>query len=56
MSQDEAARLGGRFAKLSAVSTTSALGSGLTTVATPLLVAAGLPVLANAGSYAASAL
>ncbi|MET7398499.1 MFS transporter [Dactylosporangium sp. NPDC005572] len=33
-------RLGGRFAKLWAAGTTSALGSGLTTVAAPLLVAA----------------
>src|SRR6266566_2689577 len=33
-------RLGGRFAKLWAASTTSALGSGLTTIAAPLFVAA----------------
>ncbi|WP_238007978.1 MFS transporter [Dactylosporangium sp. AC04546] len=33
-------RLGGRFAKLWTAGTTSALGSGLTTVAAPLLVAA----------------
>ena len=32
-------QLGGRFAKLLAASTTSALGSGLATIATPLLVA-----------------
>ena len=32
-------RLGGRFAKLWAAGTTSALGSGLATIATPLLVA-----------------
>lgn len=34
-----AGRLGGRFAKLWAASTTSALGSGIATVAAPLLVA-----------------
>jgi MFS family permease len=43
MAQDEARRpaepLGGRFAKLWAASTTSALGSGLATVAAPLVVA-----------------
>src|SRR5258708_12959634 len=39
MSTGEAARLGGRFARLWAASTTSALGSGLATIATPLFVA-----------------
>jgi hypothetical protein len=39
MSPDQAARLGGRFAKLWAACTTSALGSGLATIATPLFVA-----------------
>ena len=39
MSGDEAARLDGRFAKLWAASTVSALGSGLATVAAPLYVA-----------------
>ncbi len=39
MSGDQTARLGGRFAKLWAASTTSALGSGLATIATPLFVA-----------------
>jgi MFS family permease len=39
MSEDGAARLGGRYAKLWAASTTSALGSGLATIATPLFVA-----------------
>jgi MFS family permease len=36
---DTGERLGGQFAKLWAASTTSALGSGLATIATPLLVA-----------------
>jgi MFS family permease len=36
---DGAGRLGGQFAKLWAASTTSALGSGLATIAVPLLVA-----------------
>jgi len=35
-----AAALGGRFTKLWAASTTSALGSGLATIAAPLYVAA----------------
>jgi MFS family permease len=39
MSPDQAARLDGKFAKLWAASTTSALGSGLATIATPLFVA-----------------
>jgi predicted MFS family arabinose efflux permease len=39
MSGDETARLDGRFAKLLAASTVSALGSGLATVAAPLFVA-----------------
>jgi MFS family permease len=39
MAQGGAQRLGGRFAKLWAASTTSALGSGLATIAAPLLVA-----------------
>lgn len=39
MAQGVAERLGWRFAKLWAASTTSALGSGLATIATPLLVA-----------------
>ncbi|MFD9889245.1 MFS transporter [Amycolatopsis sp. NPDC059027] len=39
MTGEETARLGGRFARLWAASTTSALGSGLATVAAPLLVA-----------------
>jgi MFS family permease len=37
--RDEAARLGPRFARLWAASTTSALGSGLATIAAPLYVA-----------------
>lgn len=36
---DEAGRLGARFAKLWAASTTSALGSGLAVIAAPLYVA-----------------
>jgi len=39
MSGEEAVRLGGRFAKLWAASTVSALGSGLAVVAAPLFVA-----------------
>ena len=39
MATDVAERLGWRFAKLWAASTTSALGSGLATIAAPLLVA-----------------
>ncbi|MGH7869888.1 MAG: MFS transporter, partial [Candidatus Dormibacteraceae bacterium] len=39
MAETAVERLGGRFAKLWAASTTSALGSGLATIATPLLVA-----------------
>jgi MFS family permease len=39
MAQDVAERLGARFAKLWAASTTSALGSGLATIAAPLFVA-----------------
>lgn len=39
MSGDQAARLGGGFARLWAAGTTSALGSGLATIATPLFVA-----------------
>jgi MFS family permease len=39
MGRDRGTGLDGRFAKLWAASTTSALGSGLATVATPLLVA-----------------
>jgi MFS family permease len=39
MASDGVERLDGRFAKLWAASTTSALGSGLATIATPLLVA-----------------
>ncbi|MFE0021284.1 MFS transporter [Amycolatopsis sp. NPDC059021] len=39
MTGEGTARLGGRFARLWAASTTSALGSGLATVAAPLLVA-----------------
>ncbi len=39
MTQDAAERLGGRFTKLWAASTTSALGSGLATIAAPLFVA-----------------
>ncbi|KAA2261199.1 MFS transporter [Solihabitans fulvus] len=39
MAQNAAEPLGGRFAKLWAASTTSALGSGLATTAVPLLVA-----------------
>ncbi|WP_371495296.1 MFS transporter [Kitasatospora sp. NBC_00374] len=40
MDDNGVARLGGRFVRLWAASTTSALGSGLAMVATPLLVAA----------------
>jgi MFS family permease len=39
MAQAGAEPLGGRFARLWAASTTSALGSGLATIATPLLIA-----------------
>ena len=39
MSKQETERLGGRFAKLWAAGTTSALGSGLATIATPLYLA-----------------
>src|SRR5215472_13619827 len=39
MSADKVAGLGARFWKLWAASTTSALGSGLATIATPLFVA-----------------
>jgi predicted MFS family arabinose efflux permease len=39
MSKQETERLGPRFAKLWAASTTSALGSGLATIATPLYIA-----------------
>src|SRR5258706_15803272 len=39
MGRDSGDRLDGRFAKLWAAGTTSALGSGLATIATPLLVA-----------------
>src|SRR5215468_10230476 len=55
MSGDEAARLDGRFAKLWAASTVSALGSGLATVAAPLFVASrtGNPLAVSAGSGAA---
>src|SRR5215813_2007862 len=49
MSGDEA-RLGSRFARLWAASTTSALGSGLATIATPLFVASrtSSPVIVSA--------
>jgi MFS family permease len=39
MAPEDAERLGGRYMKLWAASTTSALGSGLATIAAPLLVA-----------------
>jgi MFS family permease len=49
-SDDEVPGLGGRFAKLWAASTTSALGSGLATVAAPLLIASrtGNPLVVSA--------
>jgi len=52
MSGDEAARLDGRFAKLWAASTVSALGSGLATVAAPLFVASrtGNPLAVSAAA------
>jgi hypothetical protein len=52
-----AERLGGRFAKLWAASTTSALGSGLATVAVPLVVASrtGSPLIVAATFGAAEA-
>ena len=55
MSGDEAARLDGRFAKLWAASTVSALGSGLATVAAPLFVAArtGNPLAVSAAAAVA---
>ncbi|MFJ6214715.1 MFS transporter [Streptomyces sp. NPDC092296] len=52
MAQSGTEALGGRFAKLWAASTTSALGSGLAVVATPLLVASrtGNPLIVSAAS------
>jgi MFS family permease len=51
MTADPGQRLGVRFARLWAASTTSALGSGLATVAAPLLVASrtGNPLVVSAG-------
>jgi MFS family permease len=55
MGRDRGTGLDGRFAKLWAASTTSALGSGLATVATPLLVASrtGDPLIVSAASAVA---
>jgi MFS family permease len=52
VAQDTAERLGGRFAKLWAAGTTSALGSGLATIAAPLLVASRTnnPLIVSAAS------